>query len=37
LSVGTPAEIRSMGGNDNLEQAFLNLSGKEEVLEEVAR
>jgi len=37
LASGTPAEIRRLGGSDNLEQAFLTLSGKENTPEEVLR
>ena len=35
LAEGTPAEIRQMGGNDNLEEAFLNMAGREPAREEV--
>ena len=34
LAEGTPAEIRQIGGNDNLEEAFLTLAGKESTREE---
>jgi ABC-2 type transport system ATP-binding protein len=37
LAVGSPAQIRQMGGSDNLEEAFLALSAKESVPEEVAK
>src|SRR5688500_2226192 len=35
LAVGTPAEIRTLGGSDNLETAFLTLSGSAHTKEEV--
>jgi ABC-2 type transport system ATP-binding protein len=34
LAVGTPAEIRAQGANNNLEEAFLTLSRTEKVAEE---
>jgi len=34
LASGTPGDIRQMGGNDNLEEAFLALAGKEPTREE---
>jgi ABC-2 type transport system ATP-binding protein len=37
LASGTPTEIRQLGGNDNLEQAFLSLSAKEPAPEEAMR
>jgi ABC-2 type transport system ATP-binding protein len=37
LASGTPTEIRQLGGNDNLEQAFLSLSAKEPAPEEAVR
>lgn len=33
LAQGTPAEIRELGGSQNLEEAFLSLAGKERVAE----
>ena len=35
LAVGTPGEIRQLGGSDNLETAFLTLSSSTQVKEEV--
>ncbi|HUP28113.1 MAG TPA: ABC transporter ATP-binding protein [Chloroflexia bacterium] len=37
LAVGTPDEIRRMGGDDNLENAFLMLSSEKSAKEEVLR
>ena len=34
LAVGTPAEIRKLGGSENLEDAFLTLSREENIPEE---
>jgi ABC-2 type transport system ATP-binding protein len=37
LASGTPADIRSLGRSDNLEQAFLTLSSKESLVEGAIR
>jgi ABC-2 type transport system ATP-binding protein len=37
LATGTPGEIRQLGGSENLEEAFLTLSGKDAVPEEALR
>lgn len=37
LAVGTPADIRAMGGSSNLEEAFLTLSDKEAIPQEATQ